>query len=405
MRTFILLLFLCSIISWGCKKSSGDSSGNNPPAAPANPQPASGAIGVALPLTFYWTASTDPDGDAVYYDFYLDTLPAASTLVQARLASAFFQYPSLVRGKRYYWKVVASDLKGHETAGPVWTFKLIDAGPGSQAPETPVNPYPLNGASNVSLAVVLSWSKCLDPQSDPVTYDIYLDNSPSPTVLLASDVSDTFYHPGNLSVLTHYYWKVISKDNHGNTSSGSIWNFTSGNFEYGSFTDPRDNRVYRTIEINGLTWMADNLAYNPGVNSAWKYPAGNAAYDAAYGKLYQNVYVYSHNLAPEGWHMATDADWSSLISFAGSDGGQLKEKGTSSWSSPNTAATDAFGFDAKGAGMGDNIRQSADFIMGVPSPSGFIIYHLSYNSRVISNTFTSTGIPDDYYYSIRCVKN
>ncbi len=404
MKNVLFVFLMMAITFYGCKKSSSESSHDRPPSAVSNPQPASGAVGVPLPVTLYWSASVDPDGDNVVYDIYLDTIGPNPKPVINNWPYNYFEDPSLVQGKQYYWKIVAKDLYGHQTTGPVWSFKTLNTGPGSQAPETPENPYPINGSTNVAIPVTLSWSKCYDPQADPVTYDVYLDTGSNPTTLIAGNIADTFFMPGNLDVFTKYYWKVVARDNHNNVSNGAIWNFTEGDFDYGSFTDTRDGRVYRTIVINGVTWMADNLAYTPPDNSAWLYPGRDLANDTEYGKLYQNVYMASHNLAPAGWRVANDDDYTALFSFIGHDAGNLKEKGFAHWLEPNTSATDAVGFDARAAGDGADIGLSANFIEGQPNQIGFTIYNFMYNSGQISVYYVSTNIPSDIYYSIRCVK-
>ncbi len=47
---------------------------------------------------------------------------------------------------------------------------------------------------------------------------------------------------------------------------------TSLEFSKGEFTDPRDNKTYGTVTINGQTWMTENLAYR----------LGRGAYDGCY---------------------------------------------------------------------------------------------------------------------------
>jgi len=97
-------------------------------------------------------------------------------------------------------------------------------GSGNQPPVPPYNPFPENGATNVSVDVVLSWT-CEDPDpEDTVTYDVYLGTS-TPPPKIVSNQSETTYDPGELAPETAYYWRIVAWDNHQAHSDGPIWEF------------------------------------------------------------------------------------------------------------------------------------------------------------------------------------
>jgi uncharacterized protein (TIGR02145 family) len=97
---------------------------------------------------------------------------------------------------------------------------------------------------------------------------------------------------------------------------------------------------------------------------AWCYYNNDPANGTIYGKLY-NWYAVAgiHDndpntpnkiLAPQGWHIPTDAEWTTLTTFLGGQsvaGGKMKEIGTSHWRSPNTGATNSSGFTGLPAGL------------------------------------------------------
>jgi uncharacterized protein (TIGR02145 family) len=73
-------------------------------------------------------------------------------------------------------------------------------------------------------------------------------------------------------------------------------------------------------------------------------------YAATYGKLY-NWYAVNdpRGLAPEGWHISSDLEWTSLADCLGGDaiaGGPIKEFGTMHWNDPNNGATNLSNFTA-----------------------------------------------------------
>ena len=131
---------------------------------------------------------------------------------------------------------------------------------------------------------------------------------------------------------------------------------------FGMVTDI-DGYVYTTIRIGNQWWMAENLKVthyrngdpipNVAGKSAWSSLASGAYCDngdiAVYGRLYNWYAAVSDNrgLAPVGWHVASDADWETLIDYLGgfgAAGGKMKEVGITHWRSPNTGASNESGF-------------------------------------------------------------
>jgi uncharacterized protein (TIGR02145 family) len=135
-----------------------------------------------------------------------------------------------------------------------------------------------------------------------------------------------------------------------------------------------DNNVYKTVQIGTQLWMAENLKVMHYRNGD---PIPNVTDNKEWGKLKTgaycnynncndpkndtfNVRLYNwhtvndpRNLCPAGWHVPTDAEWTTLINFLGSDkiaGGNMKETGTTHWAAPNAGATNSSGFTALPSG-------------------------------------------------------
>ena len=96
---------------------------NRPPLSPYNPSPADDAIVGATTVTLRWD-SYDPDGDTMTYDVYFDTNVNPTTKVSTNQTENTLIRSNLSYDTTYYWKVVAKDVHGATTEGPVWKFTV-----------------------------------------------------------------------------------------------------------------------------------------------------------------------------------------------------------------------------------------------------------------------------------------
>jgi len=145
-------------------------------------------------------------------------------------------------------------------------------------------------------------------------------------------------------------------------------------FRGGEGFTSQSNYLIQTTLVGTQRWMKENLnvaTYRNGdiipqvtdptawaalTTGAWCYYNNDAANGAIYGKLY-NWYAVndSRGLSPLGWHLPTDAEWTTLGSSLGGDnvaGGKMKSTGTTYWTSPNTDATNSSGFSGLPGGYG-----------------------------------------------------
>ncbi len=118
----------------------------------------------------------------------------------------------------------------------------------------------------------------------------------------------------------------------------------------GKFTDSRDGKTYKTVQIGTQTWMAENLAYKTS-SGCWAYN-NDQSNVSTYGYLYN--WEAAKNVCPSGWHLPTKTEWVTLINYLGGEniaGGKLKS--TKFWKSPNTEASNSSNFSANPGGGRD----------------------------------------------------
>jgi uncharacterized protein (TIGR02145 family) len=200
----------------------------------------------------------------------------------------------------------------------------------------------------------------------------------------------------------------------------ALINFNSS-ITFGNMTD-QDGNSYKTVVIGNKTWMAENLRTTKYRNGdlipyisgkeTWNVTSGaycvyddDINYSNIYGLLY-NWYAIndSRNIAPVGWHVATDAEWESLYSLLANNSvemaskacTQLKEHGTTHWSATipvQYTGTDDFGFTALPGGF----REASS---GPPPSSGTYIGIGNLCELWSSGDTTIDGDTEAYGYDI-----
>lgn len=171
-------------------------------------------------------------------------------------------------------------------------------------------------------------------------------------------------------------------------------------------TDINGNE-YHFVTVGTQVWMTENLRvsnYNDGTiiptglsDIAWAADTvgaydiynHNAANELIYGKMYNGYAVATGKLAPTGWHVATDAEWTTLVNYLGGDaeaGGPLKA--TTLWQTPNGGATNSSGLSILPSGY-RNANLSSVFA----------------NIALSANIWTSTGAGTQAYYRVMNYQN
>lgn len=223
----------------------------------------------------------------------------------------------------------------------------------------------------------------------------------------------------NLGCTSYIYGKKITVNNTHFVCSEDGWKIDSTAWEYGSFTDARDGRVYKTIDIWGQTWMAENLDYRDSVSkpelegNRWCY--GNEAEQCdTYGSFYSCE--LSSQVCPAGWHLPSISDWFELYNFIVLMGGDpqngLRAKdGWLDYSDNVNNGADVLGFTALPGGImyGENSYGSATqeawfWYAQDCSLNEYEAFYLSSEEVNFVSSSVSNGKITEAY-SVRCIKD
>ena len=134
---------------------------------------------------------------------------------------------------------------------------------------------------------------------------------------------------------------------------------------YGTMKDTRDGQVYRTVIVNGQTWMAENLNYaGHSIGESFCFNE-DSAFCNFYGRLYSRDAALNstkcvfrgrcelgsgniQGVCPSGWHIPSYAEAESLRDFVDSNAVSLRS--AKGWDADFSPGTDTYGFSAVAAG-------------------------------------------------------
>lgn len=189
----------------------------------------------------------------------------------------------------------------------------------------------------------------------------------------------------------------------------------------------KDNRSYKVVKIGSQWWMAENLQttkYSDGTiipnlidnvewinskNGAYRWYNNDETTYKKFGALYNWYAVNTGKLSPKGWHVPSNVEWSTLISFLGEGaGGKMKEVLSDQWSSPNVGATNESGFSALPGGcidftyaLIDKIGEAGAWWTSSNYQTAYAnMYYLLYND---AGVYQYTKILNDAF-SVRCIR-
>ena len=351
MKKSISLFFLVLFLS--CNKLSVDTIKVVIPIAPTN---LNGNVLSNTNISLLWTDnSTNEDG------FKIERKTISTSYVQVATTSkniTSFTDSNLIPNTQYNYRVYSYNSSGSSTtysnelslktkAIPQITTNLISS----------ITDRSALGGGTISS----------DGGSPIIARGIIWDTLPSPTLKIKTKTSDSvgignfISTISNLKYNTKYYVRAYAINSE-DTSYGNEINFIT--------TQPTQ------VVIGTQKWMKANLdvtTYRNGDNipqvtdpiawaglttGAWCYYNNDPNNGAIYGKLY-NWYAVNdpRGLAPQGWHIPTDAEWTELGNFLGGDaiaGGKMKVTGTSIWAIPNAGATNESGYAGFPGGYRNN---------------------------------------------------
>jgi len=173
-----------------------------------------------------------------------------------------------------------------------------------------------------------------------------------------------------------------------------------------SFTDPRDNKKYKTVKIGNQTWMAENLSYNANGSKCYD---NNTANCNTYGRMYN--WETAMKACPSGWHLPTKAEWETLTDAVGGKTAGKHLKTASGWNNVNDKSgngSDTYSFAAlpggsQFSGKSHMLGNNGYWWSATENDDGSTAYYQFMLSESEETGWNNKG--KSLFLSVRCVKD
>jgi hypothetical protein len=223
---FTIAAFVTALLLCGCgggKEAPVPAPGTTTLSAPANNTAclkSSSTGGSSASVSFSWKATANADS----YQLEIKNLNTQTTM--SYTVSGVSYTTTLDVNTPYSWDVVAVNATG-KTTSEVWKFYLSGTASSSYAPFPASLTAPASGAivsanGAATEQVTFQWTGS-DPDNDIVSYALYLDNTDGSTQVIVSQTGTTATQA--LASGKTYYWKVVTTDSVGNSSSSALSSF------------------------------------------------------------------------------------------------------------------------------------------------------------------------------------
>ena len=219
----LFTLFIITLL-YSCGGSSGGG-GETPPPPPPPPTPKATTLIAPADKTecldgenveFSWSASENTDSYTIIVKNLLTAQSVSQTTTSTKVTI------KLEVGQPYSWYVVSSSNTSTTTAeSGKWKFYLKGEQTLNYAPFPADLTSPKSESSVDAGSIKFEWNGSDVDSGDTLTYDIYIDSANPPTTRVrtgyASSTLDYTISEGGT-----YYWKIVTKDNHGSNSESGV---------------------------------------------------------------------------------------------------------------------------------------------------------------------------------------
>jgi uncharacterized protein (TIGR02145 family) len=439
----ILSLFVV-IIAYSCSTSSDENGNSNTTIVPLPPTSLTGIVASTTQINLTWTDnSTNETGFKIERKTGTGTYTVVGTTTTDITT---FNNTGLTPNTTYTYRVYAYNAVGNSLTYTnevtLITTALLALPTLTTTSASSITQTAASSGGNISNdggAAIIARGVCWSTSANPTIALITKTNDGAGTGAFTSNLT-------GLSANTTYFVRAYATNSlgvgYGNEISfTTLQNSTAINVPGPNVTDI-DGNTYQSVTNCGKTWTKQNLnvsKYSDGTTipqvtdptawanlttGAWCYYNNDPANEAIYGKLY-NWYAVAgiydaasatnpalrKKLAPSGWHIPTDAEWTQLTDCLGGQnvaGGKMKATGTVQsgnglWASPNTDATNESGFTGLPA---SSLNYDGPSFVGIGFQgvwwcSEAALRYLSYNYGNV----TSGEADVRFGFSVRCLRD